>query len=117
MTQPRQPLTDAEAVAAALMVYADAVKLGQVPVPNFITLHSAALPPKAFMTLADHMGALIEIVELDGLATPYARINVPFGAGILPTSIDATVRASTVLTDAVRRDIETHNSECVEVTV
>jgi hypothetical protein len=89
-------ISTAEAVSAALHVYADAIRLGQVPTPNYITLHTAAMAPKAFMALADRIDALIEIVTPgdDDTWPPYARIKLPFGADILPTSITTNVHVT-----------------------
>jgi hypothetical protein len=112
MTQPLiQQVSTAERVAAALQVYADAIRLGQTPTPNFITLHTAALPHRTFMALADQTGNRIEILNS---AIPYARLELPFGAGILPTGITASVHATCSITsEAMRADIVTHNAECV----
>jgi hypothetical protein len=112
----RQRVTDAEAVAAALQVYADAVRYGHVPTPQYITLHAAGLPVETFLALADRADASIRIVEPpeDAAWMPYARLELPFGAGILPTSISAQVMATCSITgDAIRHDIATHNAECV----
>jgi hypothetical protein len=109
-------ISTAEAVSAALHVYADAIRLGQVPTPNYITLHTAAMAPKAFMALADRIDALIEIVTPgdDDTWPPYARIKLPFGADILPTSITTNVHVTcSRLDERVREDIETHNDECI----
>jgi hypothetical protein len=114
MTQP-QRVTEAEAVAAALQVYADAVRYGHTPTPNYLTLHTAAMPRETFLALADRTDAMIQIIEPgEGQSfMPYARLQLPFGAGILPTGIDANVHATSMLTDEMRQDIETHNAECV----
>lgn len=112
-----QRVTEAEAVAAALQVYADAVRYGHAPTPNFINLHAAGLPLDTFLALADRTDAPITIIDppADAKWHAYARLELPFGAGILPTSVDASAHATCYITgDAMRRDIATHNAECVE---
>jgi hypothetical protein len=111
-----QRVTEAEAVAAALQVYADAVRYGHAPTPQYITLHAAGLPLDTFLALADRTDTPIRIVEPpeDAAWMPYARLELPFGAGILPTSVSAQVMATCSVTgEAMRHDIATHNAECV----
>jgi hypothetical protein len=115
MTDIAQRISTAEAVAAALHVYADAIRLGQTPTPNYITLHTAGMDPKALMALADRIDSRIEIREPSDDAgwKAYAHIELPFGADILPTSITATVHATCPLNERLREDIATHNDECI----
>lgn len=116
MTDIAQRINTAEAVAAALHVYADAIRLGQTPTPNYITLHAAGLDPKTFMALADRIDARIEIREAqdDQRFSAHACIELPFGGDILPNGIYATVHATTCpLSEELRKDIATHNAECL----
>lgn len=121
MTQPLSesdlPTSGLQAlVAAALQAYADAVRSGLAPIPNYITLHTAGMPHDAFLALADRMDARIQVVEpADGQTfPPYARLDLPFGAGILPTSIDADIHATCgAIDERFRSNVETHNRECV----
>jgi hypothetical protein len=115
MTDIAQRISTAEAVAAALHVYADAIRLGQTPAPNYITLHTAGMEPKTLMALADRIDAPIEIVDpSDGQDfAAYARLELSFGGDILPTSIEATVHATCRVTEQMREDIATHNEECL----
>lgn len=118
MTQPMAP-SRTDRIAAALQVYADAIRYGHLPAPDFITLHTAAMPFKTFMALADQRAAKITIVEPgdENKWQAYARIDVPFGEGILPASVQANAHATSSVGDDARRreDIATHNAECLEV--
>ena len=112
MTTPQAP-TDRDLIAAALHVYADAIRLFQVPPPNFITTHAAGLPFDQFMRLAGHFDATIRVVEPaeDDTWHPYAVIDLPFGRDLLPSHIHATVKATTGLPDTQRRaSFDAHNA-------
>jgi hypothetical protein len=115
MTDIAQRINTAKLVAAAFLIYADAIRLGQTPAPNFITLHTAAMDPKDLMALADRTDARIEIEEPpDGRKwLAYARVALPFGGDILPDGIHANVHATCPLTEQLRKDIITHNDECI----
>jgi hypothetical protein len=115
MTDIAQRINTAKLVAAAFLIYADAIRLGQTPTPNYITLHTAAMDPKDLMALADRIDARIEIKEpSDGAEwKAYACIGLPFGGDILPDGITALVHATCPLTEQLRKDITTHNDECI----
>lgn len=118
MTQPVAPPGPTDRVAAAFQVYADAIRYGHAPIPNYITLHTAGCDFETFMALADHHAATITIVvppEDDATWSAYAFFNLPFGEGILPDSVRARVHVTTAVgPDARRRkDIAAHNAECV----
>jgi hypothetical protein len=113
-----KPMSNSDRLAAALQVYADAIRLDQVPAPNYLNLHTAAMTWAAFMALADRLGARITINE-PGEASwiAYASIALPFGAGILPDDIRARVVASTsVGVDQDKRiAIADHNAWCAPI--
>lgn len=118
MPTTRTPLTNADRVAAALQVYADAIRLGQTPAPNYITLHAAALPRDQFLRFADLTDAPIEVVTYqrsdDGHHSGYARVSLPFGSGILPDDVYVAIHATcTDTSDAARQLYDTHNRECI----
>lgn len=116
MTQP-QASSHTDRIAAAFQVYADAIRYGHTPVPDYISLHTVAAPFKTFMALAEQVAAKITIVEpLDGKTwTAYARVNLPFGDGILPAGVSVDVKVTTSVgnDERMRQDIATHNAECV----
>ena len=112
------PLSDADQVATALHLYADAIKLGQAPIPRHINTHALQLNFRSFMTLADNHRLTVDIVESGIRDVHYGRILLPFDRANLITDPRLTVRltvTSLPLTDAQMADIETHNRECTPI--
>lgn len=118
----------AEKISATLHTYADAIRIGQVPAPDYITLHAANLPFDQFMTLADHHDVPVEIIEPEPHKgqhwLPYARITLPFPT-ITTGGLDfksVTTSSMGKLTDQRREAIAAHNhrhattGEPIEVT-